>query len=159
MHLPSINSNPRKTAMSKNLTLTLLAICLIGTSLLTAAEPAGSSATKMRRPISPTNPLFLILIAPEFWEKNSATDIWPLIPDDLKPYCVFYIATVPLSAATKMYDAELGKCDKLGVKAFVQTHQGKGQGIPDAMSWVEKMYKEHPSFLGPLLCETVSPEP
>ena len=150
--------------MTKNLTPILLAICLAGANLLSAAEPASSPASnpgnstsspaaKLRRPISNTNPMFLILIGPKCAEKSSATDIWPLIPDDLKPYCVFYIAHCPLLAANKMYDAELGKCDKLGAKAFIQTRQGKGPIIPDAMAFVEKMYQEHPSFLGPLLCE------
>lgn len=119
-----------------------------------------SPAIKLRRPISNTNPLFLIGIYPGHFAKNSTTDIWPLIPDDLKPYTALYIVTARLNGdSIKTYEDELATCDRLGIKAFVQVNQGKYEKIPDAQSWIEKWYKEHPSFLGPVQCETLEPEP
>lgn len=105
----------------------------------------------IRRPISNTNPMFVVRAGNA--HNDSISAIWASVPDDLKPYTVVeLIGNVTNSNFLTQMDSLLAECDQLGIKAIIQVANG-WEGTVVTIPWLTQMYTNHPSFIGTMTAE------
>ncbi|MFF7994360.1 glycoside hydrolase family 98 domain-containing protein [Kitasatospora xanthocidica] len=139
--------------MVRKLLARLLAVAVICAVLPLLGQAAPAQAAALRRAISETNPMFVLTVANN-QPQSTVQNIVNTVPADLKPYVVVSLYYEPItdSAARSWFDAQLTIADQLGVKANAQIANGwTGTSIDRA--FVESMYQNHPSFIGPLFAE------
>lgn len=125
----------------------------------------------LRRPISPTQPAWLVHI--DSWNYADPEKIMALIPDDIKPYVIFNLSlSVSHDESTgrfkvSEYGYEIVKswlrvCGEHNVWAMIQPASGGYCHFPDVASYEDfndpkfSLYKEffsYPNFLGFNYCE------
>lgn len=120
---------------------------------LSLAPAASADSAALRRPVSDSNPMFMLTVANN-QPQSTVQNIYNSVPDDLKPYVVLSLYYEPItdSNARAWINEQLTLCDQLGVKANAQIGNGwTGSSIDQA--FVESLYQNHASFIGPLFAE------
>ena len=132
--------------------LTVL-VCLLSIFLNVFPIDPASAAVTIRRPISNTNPVFMLTVANN-QPQSTVQNIYNSVPVDLRPYVVLSLYYEPITdnAARTWIDAQLTLCDQLGIMANAQIGNGWSGSSVD-LAFVESMYQNHPSFVGPLFAE------
>lgn len=135
------------------------------TITLPLRETSGTAPVtgKIRRPISPSQPMWLIHI--DTWTYPDAEKIIDMIPEDIRPFVVFNISlsTSPHDAADferVEYGYETAKswlriCAEKNVWAMVQPASGAKCHFPDFTDYAElensmydEFYRDYPNFIG-----------
>lgn len=137
----------------------LLIILFIAFPFLSRAE----EAAPMRRPVSVNNPMFIIHI--DTWNWPDPQKIINLVPEDLKPWCVFNISlSVSHNETTGEFNivpdgletarSWVRTCAENRVWCMVQPASGAFSHLPDnEMEVYEEFYREYPNFIGFNYCE------
>jgi hypothetical protein len=119
------------------LSIIMNALCFVNTSIVDAAA--------LRRPISNTNPLFII--------RESPQKIMNYIPTELQPYIALELySNVTVTTAGSYFDGLLKACDSLKIFACVQVWNGSTATTIDT-GWVASMFQKHPYFIGTMFAE------
>lgn len=117
----------------------------------------------MRRPVSVNNPMFIIHI--DTWNWPDPQKIINLVPEDLKPWCVFNISlSVSHNETTGEFNivpdgletarSWVRTCAENRVWCMVQPASGAFSHLPDnEMEVYEEFYREYPNFIGFNYCE------
>ena len=155
----------------KKIIAIFLAVLLIVTALpanIFAVENSGSSGTKLRRPVSPEQPMWIVHI--DSWNYADPAKIIDLIPEDILPYVVFNISmSINYDHETHTWGMvnngyELAKswlrtCAEKNVWALIQPASGGQCHFPDYPNQslegtlFEEFFKDYPNFLGFNYCE------
>jgi hypothetical protein len=139
--------------MVRKLLTRLLAVAIVCAVLPILSQAAPAQAAALRRAISDTNPMFVLTVASN-QPQSTIQNIINTVPADLKPYVVVSLYYEPItdSAARSWFDTQLTIADQLGVKANAQIANGWTSSSVD-LAFVESMYQNHPSFIGPVFAE------
>lgn len=107
----------------------------------------------LRRPISPEQPAWIIHI--DVWNYADPQKIIDMVPEDVRPYAIFNIATSSnnqLSAdGPAIYDSWMKVCAQNRVWTMIQCASGAANRMPDTpddLSAYEQYFKDYPNFLG-----------
>lgn len=126
----------------------LTAVCLI--CCITATAYEGSA---LRRPISPAQPAWIIHI--DVWNNADPQKIIDMVPDDIRPYVIFNIATSSSDNQSPdgpaIYDSWMKVCAQNRVWTMIQCSSGAHNRMPDTpddVSAYEQYFKDYPNFLG-----------
>lgn len=116
------------------------------------------NATELRRPVDANHPMWLIHI--DTWNYPDPQRIIDLIPEDIRPYCVFNISlsishdenTGVFNIVRNGYEAAkswVRTCAENRVWCTVQPASGAFCHFPDNdMTIFEEFFKDYPNFLG-----------
>ncbi|MEJ6982222.1 glycoside hydrolase family 98 domain-containing protein [Pedobacter sp. P351] len=110
----------------------------------------------MRRPLSPTSPMWLIHA--DVWA-HQPQQVIDLIPEDIRPFVVINLSmsTSVLGSHRGYETAEswLNTCAQNGIWAMVQPSSGIENSFPSdtALTTYESLYKKYPNFIGYNFCE------
>ncbi|CAI6039882.1 glycoside hydrolase family 98 domain-containing protein [Cohnella sp. JJ-181] len=142
----------RRYGSARRWTAFLLLVALLLPLAFRHAQTASADAP-LRRPISNTNPVFMLTVANN-QPQSTVQNIFNSVPSDLRPYVVLSLYYEPIAdtAARTWIDAQLTICDQLGIKANAQVGNGWTGSSVD-LAFVESLYQNHPSFVGPLFAE------
>ena len=128
----------------RNFRLIVIA-CLLASGLAAKAD--------LRRPISPSQPAWIIHI--DVWNYADPQKIIDMVPEDVRPYVIFNIATSSSDEKSPdgpaIYDSWMKICAQNRVWAMIQCASGAYNRLPDTpadVSVYEKYYQEYPNFLG-----------
>ena len=144
--------------MKKSLFLT--ALLALFTVLVGRADEA---VTAMRRPVDVNHPMFIVHI--DTWNYPDPQKIINLIPEDVKPWCVFNISlsvshnedTGVWNKARNGYETAkswVRTCAENRVWCLVQPSSGGFSHFPDGdMTLYEEFFRDYPNFLGFNYCE------
>lgn len=128
----------------RNFRLIVIA-CLLASGLAAKAD--------LRRPISPSQPAWIIHI--DVWNYADPQKIIDMVPEDVRPYVIFNIATSSSDEkspdGSAIYDSWMKICAQNRVWAMIQCASGAYNRLPDTpadVSVYEKYYQEYPNFLG-----------
>ncbi|MBR1410097.1 MAG: glycosyl hydrolase family 98 [Prevotella sp.] len=122
---------------------------LILTCYLGSAAHEGPS---LRRPISPEQPAWIIHI--DVWNYADPQKIIDMVPEDVKPFVIFNIATSSSDDKSAdgpaIYDSWMKVCAQNRVWAMIQCASGAYNRMPDDGNTkaYEKYFEEYPNFLG-----------
>lgn len=126
----------------------LTVACLI--CCITASALDGSA---LRRPISPAQPAWIIHI--DVWNNADPQKIIDMVPDDIRPYVIFNIATSSSDNRSPdgpaIYDSWMKVCAQNRVWTMIQCSSGAHNRMPDTpddVSAYEQYFKDYPNFLG-----------
>lgn len=128
--------------------LTLVAFLTVLLSTVGAAH----SGPKLRRPISPSQPVWIIHI--DVWNTADPQKIIDMVPEDIRPYVIFNIATSSNDKQSPdgpaIYDSWMKVCAQNRVWAMIQCASGAYSRMPDDGSTevYERYFKDYPNFLG-----------
>lgn len=131
----------------KNVRLLLLSL------LLTCGMMASAhSGTELRRPISPEQPAWIIHI--DVWNYADPQKIIDLVPEDVRPFVIFNIATSSSDDKSAngpaIYDSWMKVCAQNRVWTMIQCSSGATNRMPDDGSTeaYEQYFRDYPNFLG-----------
>ncbi len=108
--------------------------------------------TALRRPITPEQPAWMIHI--DVWNYADPQKIIDLVPEDVRPFVVFNIATSSSdeksSNGPAIYDSWMKVCAQNRVWTMIQCASGAVNRMPDDGSTAayEQYFKDYPNFLG-----------
>lgn len=107
--------------------------------------------TALRREISPSKPMWIIHI--DTWNAADPERIIELVPDDIRPYCVFSLSLSATDATCNdgyaVCDSWLKACAARGVWSMVQCASGSHSRFPDDdLTVYEDYFRKYPNFLG-----------
>ena len=133
---------------------TILSIRLFVITCLVLAGGMAARATEgLRRPISPSQPAWIIHI--DVWNYADPQKIIDMVPEDVRPYVIFNIATSSSDEKSpngpNIYDSWMKVCAQNRVWTMIQCASGYFNRMPDTpddVSAYEKYYQEYPNFLG-----------
>lgn len=107
----------------------------------------------LRRVISPQQPAWIIHI--DVWNYADPQKIIDMVPDDVRPYVIFNIATSSSDDKSAdgpaIYDSWMKICAQNRVWTMIQCASGAFNRMPDTpedVSAYEQYFKEYPNFLG-----------
>ncbi len=105
----------------------------------------------MRRPISPTQPMWIVHI--DSWNYPDPQKVINLIPDDIRPYVVFNISLSSNNSVTldgkKICDSWMKVCARNRVWTMIQCSSGAHNRLSDTDLDVYRQYfEEYPNFIG-----------
>ncbi|WP_338290080.1 glycoside hydrolase family 98 domain-containing protein [Luteolibacter sp. LG18] len=119
---------------------------------------SGQTASAMRRPISPQQPMWLVHI--DTWNYPDPQKIIALIPQDIRPYVVMNIS-ISISHNTTTgqfqvaeYGYEVAKswmraCAENGMWTMIQQSSGGLHQFPESdLTIYEEFFRDYPNFLG-----------
>lgn len=139
--------------MFKRININLISVALFCATLLVSSS---AIAADLRRPISPSQPAWLIHI--DAWTKADPQKVIELIPDDIKPHVIVNLAMSVDGYADGTFkrnpDAEslcrswLRTCAQNRMWAVVQCASGAPSVFGEDSDVFEQFYKEFPNFLG-----------
>lgn len=109
----------------------------------------------LRRPVSPTSPMWLIHA--DVWA-HQPQEVIDLIPEDIRPFVVINIALSTSILKDRGYDCAeswLNTCAQNGIWAMVQPSSGieNAFAADTAISAYESLYRKYPNFIGYNFCE------
>ena len=109
----------------------------------------------MRRPLSPTRPMFLVHA--DVWA-HQPQQVIDLIPLDIRPFVVINLSMSTSILGQRGYDCAeswLNTCAQNGIWAMVQPSSGiqNSFAADTALSAYESLYKKYPNFIGYNFCE------
>ena len=126
---------------------------LISIVLLVSHVVTWATADNMRRPISPSQPAWLIHI--DVWNYADPQKIIDMVPEDVRPYVIFNIATSSSDDKSAdgpaIYDSWMKVCAQNRVWTMIQCASGYANRMPDTpgdVSAYEQYFKDYPNFLG-----------
>ena len=131
----------------KNVRLLLLSL-LLTCSMVASAH----SGTELRRPISPEQPAWIIHI--DVWNYADPQKIIDLVPEDVRPFVIFNIATSSSDDKSAngpaIYDSWMKVCAQNRVWTMIQCSSGAMNRMPDDGSTeaYEQYFKDYSNFLG-----------
>ncbi len=131
----------------KNVRLLLMGL-LLTCSMMTSAH----TGTELRRPISPEQPAWIIHI--DVWNYADPQKIIDLVPEDVRPFVIFNIATSSSDDKSAngpaIYDSWMKVCAQNRVWTMIQCSSGATNRMPDDGSTeaYEQYFKDYPNFLG-----------
>ena len=133
-------------------------------------EPITASAAQaIRRPVSNEQPMWIVHL--DSWNYPDPAKIIELIPEDIRPYCVFNISlsvnrnteTGKFTIVENAYETAvswLRTCADYGVWAMIQPSSGGPSRFPDYDSSTDyedtiyaEFYRDYPNFIGFSYCE------
>ena len=125
----------------------LLALLL----LLTAVRAGAHEGPALRRPISPSQPAWIIHL--DVWNTPDPQKFIDMVPEDIRPYVIFNISTSSndwLSpTGPSIYDAWMKVCAQNRVWAMIQCSSGAVNRLSDYHVKVyEQYFKDYPNFIG-----------
>ncbi len=127
---------------------------LFMTACLLAAG-LSSQAASLRRTISPSQPAWIIHI--DVWNDADPQKIIDMVPEDVRPWVIFNIATSSSDAKSPdgpaIYDSWMTVCAQNRVWTMIQCASGFFNRMPNctddaSLSAYEQYYKKYPNFLG-----------
>lgn len=123
----------------------------IGLLLLAALHAEGHDGPALRRTISPAMPAWIIHI--DVWNNADPQKIIDLVPEDIRPYVIFNIATSSEDSRSAdgpaVYDSWMKVCAQNRVWAMIQCASGAYSRLPDDDTKPYRRYFEnYPNFLG-----------
>lgn len=127
----------------------LLMVSLLLTCNMVALAHDG---TELRRPISPEQPAWIIHI--DVWNYADPQKIIDLVPEDVRPFVIFNIATSSSDDKSAngpaIYDSWMKVCAQNRVWTMIQCSSGASNRMPDDGSTeaYEQYFKDYPNFLG-----------
>lgn len=126
----------------------VLTVLLIASSLTSQVQ--GQS---LRRVISPEQPAWIIHI--DVWNYVDPQKIIDMVPEDVRPYVIFNIATSSSDEKSQngpaIYDSWMKVCAQNSVWTMIQCASGAANRMPDTPDDVtayERYFKDYPNFLG-----------
>ena len=127
--------------------------CLIASALLLlgVGQTVAHSGPAMRRPISPSQPAWIIHI--DVWNNADPQKIIDLVPEDIRPYAIFNISTSSDDKRSAdgpgIYDSWMKVCAQNRVWAMIQCASGAYSRMPeDDIYAYERYFQDYPNFLG-----------
>lgn len=132
-------------------------------ALLTVVGRADEAVTALRRPVDVEHPMFIVHI--DTWNYPDPQKIIDLIPEDVKPWCVFNISlsvshnedTGVWNKARNGYETAkswVRTCAENRVWCLIQPSSGGFSHFPDGdMTLYEEFFQDYPNFLGFNYCE------
>ena len=132
-------------------------------ALFAVVAGRADEVVQMRRPVDVDHPMFIVHI--DTWNYPDPQKIIDLVPDDLKPWCVFNISlSVNHNETTGVWNLvrngyETAKswvrtCAENQVWCTVQPSSGGYSHFPDGdMTIYEEFYRDYPNFIGFNYCE------
>lgn len=112
-----------------------------------------SRSETLRRPITPEQPAWIIHI--DVWNYADPQKIIDMVPEDVRPYVIFNIATSSSDEKSPdgpaIYDSWMKVCAQNRVWTMIQCASGAVNRMPDTPSDVsayEQYFKDYPNFLG-----------
>ena len=124
------------------------AVCLLTASIV-------CQAASLRRPISNSQPAWIIHI--DVWNYADPQKIIDMVPEDVRPYVIFNIATSSSDDKSAdgpaIYDSWMKVCAQNRVWTMIQCASGYFNRMPNgtddaSIAAYEKYYQEYPNFLG-----------
>ena len=111
-------------------------------------NPAGA---QLRRPISPSQPLWLIHI--DTWNTADPERIIEMVPDDIRPYVVFNLSLSATDAVCcngpDVCDSWLKACAAKRVWCMIQPASGSHSRFSDTdFTYYERYFQQYPNFIG-----------
>lgn len=105
----------------------------------------------MRRPISPSQPMWLVHI--DSWNYPDLQKIIDLVPDDVRPYVVFNISLSSNNSVTldgkRICDSWMKVCAHNRVWTMIQCSSGAHNRLSDTdLDLYRSYFEEYPNFLG-----------
>lgn len=107
----------------------------------------------LRRAIAPEQPAWVIHI--DVWNYADPQKIIDMVPEDVRPYVIFNIATSSSDDKSPdgpaIYDSWMKVCAQNRVWTMIQCASGAHNRLPDTpddLSAYEKYFKDYPNFLG-----------
>ena len=126
----------------------ILTVLLFGSGMFNLAQ--GQS---LRRIISPEQPAWIIHI--DVWNYADPQKIIDMVPEDVRPYVIFNIATSSSdeksSNGPAIYDSWMKICAQNRVWTMIQCASGafnRMPNTPEDVSAYEQYFKDYPNFLG-----------
>jgi hypothetical protein len=112
---------------------------------------AAVNATELRRPISPSSPMWLIHI--DTWNSPDPERIIEMVPEDIRPFVCFNISLSATDATCcsgpDVCDSWLKACAEKRVWCMIQPASGSHNRFSDTdFSCYEKYFKQYPNFIG-----------
>lgn len=125
-----------------------LALLLLSATMAVAQS---SGTTKLRRPITPERPLWIIHV--DTWNAPDPERIIELVPEDIRPYCVFSISLSATDATCHdgyaVCDSWLKALANARVWSMVQCASGSHSRFSDHdLTVYEDYYRKYPNFIG-----------
>ena len=132
-------------------------------ALLAVTAGRADSAVGMRRPVDVEHPMFIVHI--DTWNYPDPQKIIDLVPEDLRPWCVFNISlsishdeqTGVFNLVRNGYETArswVSTCAQNRVWCMVQPASGGFSHLPDGdMTLYETFFRDFPNFLGFNYCE------
>ena len=110
-----------------------------------------SAAAELRRPISPSQPMWLIHI--DTWNAPDPERIIEMVPEDIRPYVCFNLSLSATDAVccngADVCDSWMKACAAKRVWAMIQPASGSHSRFSDTeFSEYERYFKEYPNFIG-----------
>ena len=110
-----------------------------------------STAAELRRPISPSQPMWLIHI--DTWNAPDPERIIEMVPEDIRPYVCFNLSLSATDAVccngADVCDSWMKACAAKRVWAMIQPASGSHSRFSDTeFSEYERYFKEYPNFIG-----------
>ena len=127
-------------------------LLLIGLLLTCSMMASAHSGTELRRPISPEQPAWIVHI--DVWNYADPQKIIDLVPEDVRPFVIFNIATSSSDDKSAngpaIYDSWMKVCAQNRVWTMIQCASGAANRMPDDGSTeaYEQYFKDYPNFLG-----------
>lgn len=124
-------------------------VCVLLMSALLSMAHEGPA---LRRPISPSQPAWIIHI--DVWNTADPQKIIDLVPEDIRPYVIFNISTSSNDKQSPdgpaIYDSWMRVCAQNRVWTMIQCASGAYNRMPDDGSTeaYEQYFKDYPNFLG-----------
>ena len=119
--------------------------------LLLTRQAAAHDGPALRRPISPSQPAWIIHI--DVWNNADPQKIIDLVPEDIRPYAIFNISTSSEDSRSAdgpaIYDSWMKVCAQNRVWTMIQCASGAASRMPENDIKAYKRYFEnYPNFLG-----------
>ena len=132
-------------------------------ALLVVTTGRADSAVARRRPVDVKHPMFIVHI--DTWNYPDPQKIIDLVPEDLRPWCVFNISlSISHNETTGVFNlvrdgyetarSWVSTCARNRVWCMVQPSSGGFSHFPDGeMALYETFFRDFPNFLGFNYCE------
>ncbi len=126
----------------------IFALFLLLTTLLCSSDLMGAP---LRRPISPSQPMWIIHI--DTWNNPDPERIIEMVPEDIRPYVCFNLSLSATDATCcngpDVCDSWMKACAAKRVWAMIQCASGSHSRFSDKeFSEYERYFKEYPNFIG-----------
>lgn len=113
--------------------------------------PSALADAPLRRPISPERPMWIVHV--DTWNTPDPERIIDMVPDDIRPYCVFNISLSATDATCcngfDVCDSWLKACAQKRVWSMVQCASGSHSRFSDHdLAVYEDYFRKYPNFIG-----------
>lgn len=134
--------------MKKLLTTLALALAVM-------VQAAAHEGPALRRPISPSQPAWIVHV--DVWFQADPQKVVDMIPEDIRPYVIFNIATSATDSRSPsgpaIYDSWMKVLAQNRVWAMIQCSSGAHSRLPDIteegyLDVYRKYFEQYPNFLG-----------